>query len=159
VWVGNDDGTPMKGVTGGSLPAKIWHTFVAETLRPPDDSDLVAAGGNASRRTDGTQQVVVGVPHVVDTATLRIADRTVRLEGVNGVGGTYARGMAEYIADREVACRPTADERYRCEVDGWDLSEVVLFNGGGRATADAAPELVEAERKARRESRGIWSAR
>ena len=63
----------------------------------------------------------------------------------------------EYIADREVACRPTADDRYRCEVDGWDLSGVVLFNGGGRVTADAAPELVEAERKARREGRGIWS--
>ena len=76
---------------------------------------------------------------------------------MSGVGGAYARGMGEYIADREVACRPTADDRYRCEVDGWDLSEVVLFNGGGRVTADAAPELVEAERKARREGRGIWS--
>jgi len=158
VWVGNDDRTPMKGVTGGSLPAKIWRTFVAEALRPPDDADLVAAVGNASR-TDAPRQMVVGIPTVLDTATLRIADRSVRLEGVSGVGGTYARGMAEYIADREIACRPTADDRYRCEVDGWDLSEVVLFNGGGRATADAAPELAEAERKARREGRGIWSAR
>ena len=25
VWVGNDDNTPMKKVTGGSLPATIWH--------------------------------------------------------------------------------------------------------------------------------------
>ena len=25
VWVGNDDGTPMDGVTGGGLPARIWH--------------------------------------------------------------------------------------------------------------------------------------
>jgi penicillin-binding protein 1A len=25
VWVGNDDSTPMKGVTGGSLPASIWR--------------------------------------------------------------------------------------------------------------------------------------
>jgi membrane peptidoglycan carboxypeptidase len=157
VWVGNDDGTPMKGVTGGSLPAKIWRTFVAETLSPSEDADLVAAVDNASRLTQTTPEVVVGVPNVLDTATLRIADRTVRLEGVSGVGGAYARGMGEYIADREVACRPTADDRYRCEVDGWDLSEVVLFNGGGRVTADAAPELVEAERKARREGRGIWS--
>ena len=28
VWVGNDDGSPMKGVTGGSLPAEIWKRFV-----------------------------------------------------------------------------------------------------------------------------------
>jgi penicillin-binding protein 1A len=25
VWVGNDDSTPMKNVTGGTLPASIWH--------------------------------------------------------------------------------------------------------------------------------------
>ena len=25
VWVGNDDGTPMDGVTGGGLPARIWR--------------------------------------------------------------------------------------------------------------------------------------
>src|SRR3546814_7508421 len=28
VWVGNDDGTPMKGVTGGGLPALIWRDFM-----------------------------------------------------------------------------------------------------------------------------------
>ncbi len=29
VWVGNDDGLPMNGVTGGGLPARIWHDFMA----------------------------------------------------------------------------------------------------------------------------------
>jgi 1A family penicillin-binding protein len=28
VWVGNDDNSPMKRVTGGSLPASIWRQFV-----------------------------------------------------------------------------------------------------------------------------------
>jgi penicillin-binding protein 1A len=28
VWVGNDDGTPMKGITGGALPAQLWRQFV-----------------------------------------------------------------------------------------------------------------------------------
>ena len=28
VWVGNDDDTPMRGVTGGSLPAAIWARFM-----------------------------------------------------------------------------------------------------------------------------------
>jgi len=30
VWVGNDDGTPMRGVTGGGLPARIFHAFVVD---------------------------------------------------------------------------------------------------------------------------------
>ena len=31
VWVGNDDGAPMEKVTGGSLPAHIWHAFMQRT--------------------------------------------------------------------------------------------------------------------------------
>ena len=33
VWVGNDDNTPMDGVTGGGLPARIWHDFMAGAAR------------------------------------------------------------------------------------------------------------------------------
>ena len=29
VWLGNDDNSPMDGVTGGQLPAQIWQTFMA----------------------------------------------------------------------------------------------------------------------------------
>jgi len=31
VWVGNDDGAPMQRVTGGGLPASIWHKFMETT--------------------------------------------------------------------------------------------------------------------------------
>jgi len=37
VWVGNDDDTPMREVTGGSLPADIWRQFMVaahEGLEP-----------------------------------------------------------------------------------------------------------------------------
>jgi len=30
VWVGNDDATPMRKVTGGGLPAMIWHDFMRQ---------------------------------------------------------------------------------------------------------------------------------
>ena len=30
VWVGNDDNSPMKKITGGSVPAAIWHDYMAE---------------------------------------------------------------------------------------------------------------------------------
>ncbi|MBB5576609.1 1A family penicillin-binding protein [Rhizobium paranaense] len=35
VWVGNDDGTPMNGVTGGALPAHIWRDFMREAMAVP----------------------------------------------------------------------------------------------------------------------------
>jgi len=33
VWVGNDDHSPMKGVTGGRVPAQIWRDFVGSGLK------------------------------------------------------------------------------------------------------------------------------
>lgn len=35
VWVGNDDHSPMKEVTGGSLPATIWKDFMKQANMPP----------------------------------------------------------------------------------------------------------------------------
>lgn len=42
VWVGNDDNTPMKKVTGSGLPAQIWHDFMATTLKGQPVSALPA---------------------------------------------------------------------------------------------------------------------
>ena len=56
VWVGNDDSTAMKGVTGGSLPARIWGRFMtaAHQGQPPRplliDAELFEAGARAQDR-------------------------------------------------------------------------------------------------------------
>jgi len=43
-WLGNDDGTPMKGVTGGGLPAKLWARFMTRALENQEPQPL--AGGD-----------------------------------------------------------------------------------------------------------------
>lgn len=40
VWVGNDDDTPMRGVTGGSLPAAIWARFMNSAKLNAGDLDV-----------------------------------------------------------------------------------------------------------------------
>lgn len=42
VWVGNDNNTPMRGMTGGSLPAAIWKGYMQPFVaaRPARDFDL-----------------------------------------------------------------------------------------------------------------------
>lgn len=32
VWVGNDDNSPLAGISGGGLPARIWRDFMREAL-------------------------------------------------------------------------------------------------------------------------------
>lgn len=48
VWVGNDDNSPMKRVTGGALPARLWHDFMVEAHRdlPPRELPARNAGMN-----------------------------------------------------------------------------------------------------------------
>lgn len=36
VWVGNDDNSPLNGVTGGGLPARIWRDFMRSALAGTD---------------------------------------------------------------------------------------------------------------------------
>ena len=49
VWVGNDDNTPLAGVSGGGVPARIWKDFMKQALgerrapparpRPPESPE------------------------------------------------------------------------------------------------------------------------
>lgn len=40
VWVGNDDASPMKRVTGGGMPARIWRNFMYRVHLDRDDATL-----------------------------------------------------------------------------------------------------------------------
>ena len=49
VWLGNDDNKPLKGVTGGGLPAEIWQAVMAEIhdglpVEPLGSFDFDASG-------------------------------------------------------------------------------------------------------------------
>ncbi len=44
VWVGNDDNAQMKKVTGGMLPAAIWHGFMAEATQGMPVADIHTGG-------------------------------------------------------------------------------------------------------------------
>lgn len=62
VWVGNDDGTPMKNVTGGGLPARIWHDFMTEAHASMPVRPLLADAAlyaNAATQADYDEQAEV----------------------------------------------------------------------------------------------------
>ena len=44
VWVGNDDNSPMRHVTGGKLPASIWHDFMAKAHKGLKPQPLYGGG-------------------------------------------------------------------------------------------------------------------
>ncbi|MCE4223166.1 hypothetical protein HCU64_05340 [Methylobacterium sp. C25] len=100
---------------------------------------------------------LAGVPQVIDTATLKVAGKVIHLFGVEWVRGGQADELTKYIRGRSITCRPAqGSSAFLCTIEGRDLSEVVLFNGGGRASSEASPDLVAAEDHARTERLGVW---
>ena len=63
VWVGRDDNTPMKKVTGGGVPAGIWHDYMAQAL--PRLKTQTIPGADAPPSADQPQgpidQILSGV--------------------------------------------------------------------------------------------------
>ncbi|MBX7541008.1 transglycosylase domain-containing protein [Qipengyuania sphaerica] len=51
VWIGNDDNTPLRGISGGGLPARIWRDFMSQALgasaapSQPSPTELPDPGG------------------------------------------------------------------------------------------------------------------
>ncbi len=99
-----------------------------------------------------------GVPDVIDTATLSLQGEVIRLFGVEWApGGGKPDDLTRYLQGRETICEPMGEnDLYRCQVGGQDLSRVVLFNGGGKPTSEATPDLKAAADKAREARLGVW---
>ncbi|WP_132255511.1 nuclease [Methylobacterium segetis] len=116
-----------------------------------------AAGEAPANPAPANPNEISGPAEVIDTATLRVGGTLVRLFGVEWVRGGQADDLTRYLAGRAVTCLPvTGSQNVLCQVEGRDLSEVVLFNGGGRASPEATPDLVAAEDHARSERLGVW---
>jgi penicillin-binding protein 1A len=165
VWVGNDDNSPTRNVTGGDIPARIWNEFVTQSIAARANSAraqpiVLAAATPEAVRQSPSAGAIRGVPVVRTTGTLEVQGHPIRLYGVEGVRGRAAREFKRYLGRREVACEPIgSSNEYRCRVDDQDLSRVVLFNGGGRAAPSATPELQSLEQQARSARVGVWGGR
>ncbi|MEH3061967.1 MAG: PBP1A family penicillin-binding protein [Methylobacterium radiotolerans] len=165
IWVGNDDDSPMNRMFGGEMPAGIFHDFVqraAEKLakgkaRPSAERAEPARAAAAPAAEPVAAGEVRGVPEVIDTGTLNLRGRVVRLLGVVGERGHLARQLASYLRRREVVCTGLSDgATARCRIEGDDLAGLILAAGGARASEDAPPDLLGAEEQARAERVGLW---
>lgn len=70
VWMGYDDNTPLKGVTGGGLPAEIWHevmTRVHEGL-PVTELPMIVPEERAAPQPEFVEQPPFGVEQTLDEA-------------------------------------------------------------------------------------------
>jgi penicillin-binding protein 1A len=115
VWVGNDDSTPMRGVTGGSLPATIWKgVMVAAEHGLPGKALAKSEPQPPEQETDTT-------------------------EATNEADGTPTEGSAPNRSDDESSvqaqeAQPTPERRAEHK-SFWNW----LFGNGGQGQPPAGP--------------------
>jgi penicillin-binding protein 1A len=84
VWVGNDDFTAMKNITGGSLPAKIWKNFMQAFALPTGIPDLNYGAApiienninsiienDENNITDPQQNIEQQIPQIIEQNTMQ----------------------------------------------------------------------------------------
>lgn len=155
VWVGNDDNTPMNDVTGGDLPARIWHEFVDQSLKRQ------AKTATPAPPSDESTSRLRGRARVIDTATLEINGQSVALFGVEiNQDRRATRALASFLRRRDVQCAPAHDSNsFRCSAGGRDIAEAVVAAGVAPASENATQDILAAEEAARAHRAGIWRRR
>lgn len=108
VWVGNDDSTPMRGVTGGSLPVDIWRRFV-------QDGAAIVSRSDTSNQAQARPQN----PEASAASGAAQADEA-RSEPDPSEPCDYAACAATYNSFRAADCtyQPYHGPRQRCDRRG-----------------------------------------
>jgi penicillin-binding protein 1A len=108
VWVGNDDGAPMDEVTGGSLPATIWKTFVTSA------GPLVARTGPLVATSEGDwafdEPAGAAAPGRCDYQACAAKYRSFRASDCTYQPYSGGRKLCEILADPEE--QPLLVERF-----------------------------------------------
>jgi len=98
VWVGKDDNSPMRGVTGGSAPAAIWKAFMQAALPRLNAPDIP----DGPAMPEGWRP-----PSPVESLIGQIGD----LFGDNPPGDQPVDPLDESLLEPQPRQRPTAPER------------------------------------------------
>jgi penicillin-binding protein 1A len=120
VWVGNDNNTTMPGMTGGSLPATIWRSFMQPytAARPAKDFDLAY-----SKALDDADFVTYDIKNLT----------------TNEASKSLATGeMKDGEIQQDPVLEPVADPNAAAGVEGAPSGESA---GGGDVSNTARPPL------------------
>ncbi|ASK86816.1 transglycosylase domain-containing protein [Sphingorhabdus sp. SMR4y] len=90
VWIGNDDNTPLQGVSGGSLPARIWKDFMQQAVQ----SRKPASRAKPQDKPDPEGPVIpLDLPEIPEIP-VEIGDTELRINSDSGVRvGTEIGGI------------------------------------------------------------------
>ena len=114
VWVGNDDNTPLRGVTGGSIPARIWNSFMLQA------HGKRAAPARPQPKAEASPVEPLDLPDMPDLGDIPLGDARVQLREGGATISTEIGGVPLDVEVGENGVRVDGDalaERLRREAE------------------------------------------
>ena len=169
VWFGNDDRKPMKDVTGGELPARVWGNFMGRGLVDPiDDVRATNPASNEDLFRALTKDFVEKYGEAgalframgFDAAILHFgandAGRGVTAETFRADTETLIARIRDWTKDADFPVILMSDP-YRKGLDPMMESEYARYPGALRAIAAADPHVLAVNSRRLMDERG-WKA-
>lgn len=82
VWIGNDDNSPLKGINGGGLPARIWKDFMRQAVQ---GQRPVSAPKPVKKPNPEGPVKPLDLPEVPGIPEIPVGDSKLRIDGDKGV--------------------------------------------------------------------------
>lgn len=95
IWFGNDDGRPMKGVSGGGFAARAWRDFMAESVRAEKVAVRLPPPVQDSTKSEGGLEFLVKITDLVIDKIADIQDG----DGTNTENRETAKGIMRWFMD------------------------------------------------------------
>jgi penicillin-binding protein 1A len=149
IWVGNDDNSPTDRVTGGDIPARIWHDFVSEAerilARPNIPAPAAGAPAGSATRGPATSGPAIsgpapsepapGAPTTAQSGTAAAPPATAASPTSSG---TPSGAMPPPVAPTGVRGVPVVVDTATLRVDG----AIIHLNGVAGEAGVAARDLA-----------------
>jgi membrane peptidoglycan carboxypeptidase len=95
IWFGNDDGRPMKGVSGGGFAARAWRDFMSASLRAEKVAVRLPPPVQDSTKSEGGLEFLVKITDLVIDKIADIQDG----DGTDNENRETAKGIMRWFMD------------------------------------------------------------
>ncbi len=96
IWIGNDDNSPLRGMTGGGVPAQIWRDFMSRAIP------------GAAPQSRARPEPEPDLPQIFDDIGVDIGDPTIRIDPDKGVAlDTDVGGIGITLDSDGISVRPS----------------------------------------------------
>ena len=149
------DGQTLGYVPQPALAAALQPAQPASS--PPISSPPAASAAPAAAAPPAPP--VTGPATVVDTAALVVGGQMRALSGIQGLAGTHAKALQDFIGANggNVTCEPADPGRYTCRLpNGTDVAMAALVNGSAAIVPGAPDSYAQQQMAARAAHRGLW---